>query len=258
MLLTEERKRVLQAFAKNLGLEIRDFAAFNRAFVHSSYANENSVAEHLNNERLEFLGDSVIGFMVTEYLYLHSPMMREGELSKLKSLIVCQKILAQRARELGLGNYLLLGRGEELSGGRYRDSILANCFEALVGAVLMTCGLEHARGFVFDQLISEIFEEEIGNKRLTDYKSTLQELAQKDLNQLPKYKVIRTQGPDHNPTFEVAVCITDHVLATGEGKSKKSAEQLAARRALKNLEKMPDDMLCLLSVESEHLHPKAS
>lgn len=229
-----ERRRTMQALAKSLGLDVQDLEKFNKAFIHTSYSNENDLAEYKNNERLEFLGDSVLGFLVSEYLYQHSKTMREGELSKLKARVVCQKVLARLARELGLGNSLLLGRGEELSGGRFRDSILADCFEAVVGAIYLTCGIEEARKFIHGQLVGEINRAKKGKGEASDHKSKLQELIQKEMNQLPRYRVVKADGPDHDPTFEVEVTIQDHILGVGQGKNKKDAEQLAAQQALEN------------------------
>ncbi|HNT35339.1 MAG TPA: ribonuclease III [bacterium] len=234
-LLGEERTRAISALAKTLALEIQDVTLLNRAFIHTSYANETHLAEHLNNERLEFLGDAVLGFLVSEYLYRHSKTLREGDLSKMKARIVCQKVLARRAREIGLGNYLLLGRGEELSGGRYRDSILADCFEAVVGAVLLECGIDTVREFVHQNLSQEMERVRRGKGHVTDYKSILQEVVQKELNLLPKYRVVRTVGPDHDPTFEVTVSAKETILGMGQGKCKKEAEQLAAQNALENI-----------------------
>jgi len=235
MTLGEERKRAMLALAMNLGFEVQNVEIFNKAFIHTSYANENNLQEHLNNERLEFLGDSVIGFLVSEFLFKHSKTLREGDLSKMKSRVVCQKILARRAREIGLGNYLLLGRGEELSGGRYRDSILADCFEAVVGAVFLECGIDSARDFVHKHLTLEIDRVRRGKGDVTDHKSVLQEILQKEFNQLPRYRAVRTGGPDHDPTFEVSVSIRNFLLGTGQGKNKKSSEQLAAQNALENI-----------------------
>lgn len=234
-ILGEERKRALATLTKSLGLDIQDVSLINRAFIHTSYANEMHLAEHLNNERLEFLGDAVLGFLVSEYLYKHSKTLREGDLSKMKARVVCQKVLARRATEIGLGNYLLLGRGEELSGGRYRDSILADCLEALVGAVLLECGMDVVREFLHANLSQEMERVRRGKGHVTDHKSILQEAVQKELNLLPKYRVVRTVGPDHDPTFEVTVSTRDVVLGMGQGKSKKDAEQLAAQNALENI-----------------------
>lgn len=231
MHISNERAELLREVAARLDLEDCSLDYLNQAFCHSSYINENGMAHHEGNERLEFLGDAVLGVIITEYLYRTYLDSDEGHLSKVKSLVVSRRILARYARKQSFGDYLALGRGEETSGGRKRESILADTFESLVGAVYLSCGLESARAFVLRQLKAEI-DSAANDESIKDPKSYLQEFAQRDHNQIPKYRVVRTEGPDHDKRFEVEVCLHNAVIARGAGRSKKSAEQSAALNAI--------------------------
>lgn len=230
-----ERREQIQSLAVRLGCPSIDINLLNLALSHSSYANEDDICENYGNERLEFLGDAIVGFAITEYLYQEYPELREGQLSKIKSIVVSKRILAQRTTVLGLGEYLLLGKGEEQTGGRYRFSILGNLFESVVGAIHLSCGIEISKKFVLDQLIEDI-EKAARGESIIDYKSKLQELVQREFSVLPSYRLISAIGPDHDKDFIIEVYIRDRCIGRGEGKSKKRAEKAAAADALEYLE----------------------
>ena len=200
-----------------------------RALTHKSYANENKVPYH--NERMEFLGDSVLNFLVSEYLMKLCPASSEGELSKLRASIVSEPALAAVARRIGLGMYLLLGRGEEQTGGRDKDSLLADCLEALIASIYLDAGKQTAEAFVI-RFFEEIMRSSCSMRSALDYKTELQELCQDRLRQLPEYRIAAESGPDHQKQFEVEVLINGGVKGRGTGKSKKEAEQRAAKQAL--------------------------
>lgn len=234
MELDEHRAAALGSLAAQLGIETCPVDRLNQAFCHSSYVNENGMSHADGNERLEFLGDSVLGLIVSEYLYSEFPDSDEGFLSKVKSLVVSRRVLAECARRLNLGEHLALGRGEETSGGRFRESILADTLESLVGAIYLTCGYDLTRRFVLAHLGGDLHEA-AASEEIKDPKSYLQEYAQRDHFQIPRYRVVRTEGPDHDKRFEVEVTVRNGVVARGEGRSKKSAEQSAARQAIERL-----------------------
>lgn len=236
-----EREQEMRELAQSLGYPDMDPFLLHLALCHSSYANEREDCESFGNERLEFLGDAIVGYTVTEMLYNHHPTLREGQLSKIKSIVVSKRILAQRTIELGLGKYLLLGKGEEQTGGRTRFSILGNLFESIVGAVHLSCGIEASKRFVLDQLEEEI-EKAVRGESIVDYKSMLQEYVQKESGVLPAYRMVTAAGPDHDKDFMVDVFVRDKRVGRGEGKSKKRAEKAAAADALayiESLEKLP-------------------
>ena len=197
-----------------------------RAFTHSSYVNENKKGE--DYERLEFLGDKVLDFLVSEYLYINEHL-KEGEMTKLRANYVCENALYEYSKELGLNNYLRLGKGEEASGGRDRKAVVADIFEAFLAATYLTYGLSKAKEIVYDVVIKAIENKE--DYFLQDYKSLLQELLQAD-KQGAEYEVIKEEGPSHNRTFTTVVKIDGVVLGTGTAGSKKESEQEAAKDAL--------------------------
>ncbi len=203
-----------------------------RALTHKSYANENRVPAH--NERLEFLGDSVLGLVVSEYLMNTCPDSSEGDLSRLRAAVVSEPALAAVAREIGLGSFLLLGRGEEQTGGRDKDSLLANCLEALLGSLYLDGGISTVEAFVL-RFFGEIIRKTCSSRSTQDYKTELQELCQERLRQLPDYRVVSETGPDHQKKFEVELSLKGTVYGHGIGKSKKEAEQKAAKEALEKL-----------------------
>lgn len=235
----ETRLEQMQNLAVNMGFENLDPPLLHLALCHSSYANEQEDCENFGNERLEFLGDAVVGFTVTEELYTRYPDLREGQLSKIKSIVVSKRILAQRAMQLELGEYLLLGKGEEQTGGRTRFSILGNLFESIVGAIHLSCGINASKRFVLDELEEEI-EKAVRGESIVDYKSKLQEQVQKKYGVLPSYRLVSAKGPDHDKDFVVEVYIRKQRIGVGEGKSKKKAEKEAASSALEFIESGKD------------------
>lgn len=201
------------------------------ALTHSSYANESKEKNIKYNERLEFLGDSILSLVISEYIFLRYKDLPEGELTKVRANVVCEPALASRAREINLGEYLLLGKGEEATGGRQRESILADAFEALIGAIYMDGGIERAKSFVLQSLLESI---DLAGKGalFRDYKTHLQELLQSKASEKITYHVVGEEGPDHNKIFNVEVLVGDKVIGKGRGKSKKEAEQQAAKEAI--------------------------
>lgn len=202
------------------------------ALTHSSYSNENKKFEF--NERLEFLGDSVLSIVVSDYLFNEENDLPEGELTKLRANIVCEESLSEVATDIKLGKYMLLGKGEEATGGRERISILADAFEAVIAAIYLDGGIENARKFVLNYM-EEIIDNSRNGNIFRDYKTHLQEVLQGKGESNIWYKLIQEKGPDHNKRFVMQVGLNEGVLGTGEGKSKKEAEQLAAKLALKTL-----------------------
>lgn len=204
------------------------------ALTHSSYANEIKRGGHENNERLEFLGDAVLDMVVSEYMYRQFPQMPEGELTKLRAAVVCEGSLAELARKLGIGCCILLGKGEESTGGRNRDSILADAFEAVIGAVCIDGGIEAAQAYVMRTMEGRIAETK-NNFRSLDCKTHLQEIIQK-ISKIPlQYAIVREHGPDHDKVFVAEVTHEGRILGSGSGKSKKEAEQNAANNALEHM-----------------------
>jgi ribonuclease-3 len=203
-----------------------------RALTHKSYANENRVPYH--NERMEFLGDAVLNLVVSEYLMKTCPDSTEGDLSRLRAAVVSEPTLAAIAREIGLGRYILLGRGEEQTGGRDKGSLLANCLEALIASIYLDTGKESADAFVI-RFFENIIQKTCTSRGTLDHKTKLQELCQERLRQLPEYKVVSESGPDHQKQFEVEVWIKGQVSGRGIGRNKKEAEQRAAKEAIVRL-----------------------
>ena len=204
------------------------------ALRHSSYANEHRGDNVFSNERLEFLGDSVLGFVTAEYLFAKHPTAPEGELTRIRALLVCEDSLHEVAQRLKLGEYLKLGHGEESCGGRTRPSILADATEAVFAAVYLDGGIRAASELIHRVLLDKEREETAEAKR-RDYKTKLQELVQRTPNQVLTYRLIGEQGPDHDKVFSFAVLLNDTVVGTGEGRSKKEAEQMAAKDALESM-----------------------
>jgi len=202
--------------------------------IHSSYANEAKEKNIVHNERLEFLGDAVLELASSTYLYMQFPQMPEGQLTKTRASIVCSTSLAELARTLHLGDYLLLGHGEEMSGGRDRQTNLEDVFEAVIGAIYLDQGWEAAKDYVVHQLMPLFAKVEQGGI-LKDYKTILQEVVYQEAQQTVSYELVSTSGPDHDKTFTFNVLITGKVMGTGTGRSKKEAEQKAARQALEKL-----------------------
>jgi ribonuclease III len=214
-----------------LGWVFRDESLLELALTHRSYSAENGLED--SNERLEFLGDSVLGFVVTTFVYHEYPRLPEGELAKLRAVVVSSETLARLAKAIDLGVALRLGKGEDASGGRAKQSILADAMEAVIAAVYLDGGLEAAREVVLGAFESTIREQAIGPGG-GDYKTRLQELAAQVVDQLPRYQ-IRHEGPDHSKRFFASVQLRGRTYGTGEGRSKKAAEQSAAREAWQRL-----------------------
>jgi ribonuclease-3 len=206
-----------------------------QALIHSSYANEAKEKNIVHNERLEFLGDAVLELASSTYLYMQFPQMPEGQLTKTRASIVCSSSLAELARRLHLGDYLLLGRGEEMSGGRDRQTNLEDVFEAVIGAIYLDQGWEAAKDYVIRQL-SPLFKEAERGAIFKDYKTILQEVVYQEAQQTVSYELVGTSGPDHDKTFTFNVRITGKVMGTGTGRSKKEAEQRAAKEALAKMQ----------------------
>jgi ribonuclease-3 len=212
--------------------QFKDQELLERALTHKSFANENRVPAH--NERLEFLGDAVLGLVISEYLMNNCPDSNEGDLSRLRAAVVSEPALAAIAREIGLGSYLLLGRGEEQTGGRDKDSLLANCLEALIASIYLDAGNAAVEAFVI-RFFEEMIKKTCTSRGTLDYKTELQELCQERLKQLPEYRIVSETGPDHQKQFEVELSVKGEVYGHGIGKSKKEAEQRAAKEALEKL-----------------------
>lgn len=227
-------KETLQEIAEKLQVPITDFELLQRALTHRSYLGESEEAH--SNERLEFLGDSVLGVIVAEYLFTQFPERAEGDLAKAKAVAVSEPVLADAAKTLSLSSMILMSSGEEASGGRKRLSILSDAFEALVAVIYLDCGMEAARQFVLSALESILLDIE-RKEHIRDYKSLLQEQTQGLYKEAPKYIVIGEEGADHDKTFSVEVMLKEVVMGRGKGKSKKQAEQAAALVALEFIEK---------------------
>lgn len=232
-----ERSRLdhLKKFSKALGIPLGDGMLLNAALTHKSYAHERKMDPGFNNEKLEFLGDSVLGLVVSQHVFESYPEVTEGGLSKVKSVIVSAQILSEKAKLLHLGDYMSLGKGEEKSGGRQRAALLADALEAVIGAVYLIGGLPAARKLVLD-LLREDVDNVFTGRMEKDYKTLLQEHFQKTQKFAPRYEVIREWGPDHNRNFEAACLLNGKTIATGIGKNKKEAEQLAAQEAIRKLQ----------------------
>lgn len=218
----------LSLLEETIGYTFREKMYLQVATTHSSYANE--VKHQVKyNERLEFLGDAVLSIIVSDHLFNHF-YSQEGELTKMRASLVCEKSLKVMADKIHLGNYLLLGKGEEMTGGRTRPSILADAFEALIAAIYMDGGLEAARNFVLP-FVTEMLEDS-SKVSFKDYKTLLQEIVQKNPEEHLSYHLVDQWGPDHDKHFVVEIHLNSNVIGKGEGKSKKSAEQFAAKQAL--------------------------
>lgn len=216
-------------FEKQIHYSYHNKKLMQEALTHSSYVNEGK-KNLKNNQRLEFLGDSVLSIVVAQHLFEHYTHLPEGELTKLRASLVCEKSLHQFALQIHLGDYLMLGKGEEVTGGRERPSILADAFEAVIASIYLDGGLEAARRFVL-----HFIPEQLDVKKVTyisDYKTALQEIIQKNREEKIEYVLVEESGPDHNKRFTVEVHLNSNVIGVGTGKSKKQAEQLAAKEAL--------------------------
>jgi len=230
-------KNTILDFENSLDLNFDDKRLLQRALTHKSFPNENKTLALKDNERLEFLGDSVLSLAVSTYIFKKFSDFPEGELAKMRAVVVSAPILAEAAKEIELGEFLLLGKGEEMTGGRERDSILADSMEAIFGALYLDQGFDTAGELILKLLKKDIIDVAEGN-HIQDYKTMLQEVIQENGNLRPEYEVVDEEGPDHNKTFIVAVKIDNKSLGSGQGSSKKEAEQEAAKFALHKLNKL--------------------
>ena len=215
-----------------IGYKFKNISLLQNALAHSSYANERWHNSLMSNERLEFLGDSILGMCVAEYLYRTFPDRPEGELTRMRADMVCEKTLAAVAGRIGLGDHLLLGKGEEQGGGRSRNSILADAVESVIAASFLDGGMDAAKQFIQRFILVEVPVKKLHN---VDYKTSLQELVQQKKNQVLTYTLVGESGPDHDKHFEVEVRLNGSVVGLGSGSSKKRAEQDAARAAIEAL-----------------------
>lgn len=234
--LDRKRKLQLESLASKMHVAFDNYKLLHVALTHTSFANENNVC---HNERLEFLGDAVLDLIISEYLFRRFKKLPEGELTKARARLVCEQTLAKYAVNLDIGSYLLLGKGEAITGGRSRHSILADAFEAIVGAIYLDKGLEATAGFVLQMLSDEMQYIERG-EYVKDFKTLLQETVQRSNDKRISYEVVAESGPDHDKVFEVAVMVNGEYLGMGKGRSKKEAEQHAARLALIKLNVIDD------------------
>jgi len=218
----------VKVFEEIIGYKFKNKSLLQTALTHSSYANEmNGKVDY--NERLEFLGDSVLGMITAEFLFTHHPEMPEGKLTKTRASMVCEKSLHKFAQSIKLGEFMYLGKGEINTGGRERPSILADAFESLIAAIYLDAGFEEAKKFVLGFISTADIEE----TNITDYKTALQEIVQKNPGEYLEYFMVGESGPDHCKTFIVEVHLNNNVIGTGEGRSKKQAEQMAAKATLR-------------------------
>ena len=225
----------MQELEKKLNYTFRDPALLSEALSHSSYANEHRSAGLNSDERLEFLGDSVLGFVTAEFLFIQHPDLPEGDLTRIRAALVCEQSLYEVARKLDLGSYLKLGRGEEAGGGRKRTSILADATEAVFAAVYLDGGIGAASALIHRVLL-DAEREEVVEERRRDYKTALQELVQRTPGRTITYQLVEETGPDHCRVFVMEVSVDGQAAGRGEGRSKKEAEQAAARAALEAME----------------------
>ena len=223
----------LKELGKKIGYTFRELALLKQALMHSSYTNEKHLPKYQCNERLEFLGDAVLELVSSEYLYLNSPHTPEGELTKTRASMVCEPSLALCARDIGLGDYLLLGKGEEATGGRHRDSVTSDAMEALIGAVYLDGGFTSAKEFIHRFVLTDLEDK----KLFYDSKTILQEMVQGMKAGSISYRLTGEEGPDHDKSFYVEVLIGDRAYGDGKGRTKKAAEQQAAYRAILKLRK---------------------
>ena len=223
---------MLTKLEQGLGYTFRNKALLENALTHSSYANENRERHLPDNERLEFLGDSILGFVVAEYLYRNFPDKPEGELTRIRADLVCERNLAEAAATIELGSYLLLGHGEEQGGGRKRDSIVSDAMESVIAASFMDGGFAAAKEIIDRLILSDIPK---GRPRNFDYKTAFQELVQRKKDQQIHYELTGESGPDHDKHFEVEVLLNGKAVGRGVGSSKKRAEQAAAEAAIEAL-----------------------
>jgi len=231
----EKDRLILEQFEDIIGYKFKNKNYLQIALTHSSYVNEHKMSK--DNERLEFLGDSVLGLIVSNYIFAYKSSLKEGDLTKIRSTIVCEKSLMNIAEKLKIGQYIKLGKGEKISGGAKRASILADAVEAMIAAIYLDSDFDNVSKYVLDWL-GDTIKNALDNKKNDDYKSKLQEEIQKVRGRILKYELISMKGPDHERIFTIGVYCDNKLIGTGKGHSKKEAEQLAAKDALQNSEKI--------------------
>ena len=224
----------LKELEEKIGYQFQDINLLKNALTHSSYANEHRMPRFANNERLEFLGDAVLELVTSEFLFYNKKKMVEGAMTKMRASMVCEPTLAFCTREFNLGSYLLLGKGEELTGGRERDSIVSDAMEALIGAIYLDGGFANAKEFINRFILSDLEHKQL----FFDSKTILQEMVQSSADGTLSYELIREEGPDHDKRFVVQVMIGKEPAGVGSGRTKKAAEQEAAYVAIKKLKKL--------------------
>lgn len=227
--ISSERRRELLLFQRQAGIKYHDIELLNLAFTHRSYANECHESVD-NNERLEFLGDSVLGMVVSDWLFCNLPLRHEGDFSRIKSYVVSEESLAGIAKHLGVDNFILIGKGEEYSGGRTKKALLADCMEAIFGSYYLDAGIDSVKEFILRLLVPEI-KSVLENKHKKDYKTLLQEYVQKKYKKYPTYELMKRTGPEHDNTFWVQVMVQNTVYGPASGSNKKEAEQNVAKIA---------------------------
>ena len=223
----------LKAFEATLKYRFRDRKLLRHALTHSSYANEKRMNKLDNNERLEFLGDAVLELVTSEFLFTRNPKMPEGDLTKLRARLVCEQTLAACARDIGVGDYILLGKGEAATGGSERLSILSDAMEAIIGAIYLDGGFTNAKEFICQFVLSDIEKK----KLFFDSKTILQEIVQSEYKEQLSYELIKEEGPDHNKQFTVVALVNNTQLGIGVGRTKKAAEQEAAYQSILKMNK---------------------
>lgn len=216
-----------------IGYQFQTPGLLSQALTHSSYANEKHMKKGSDNERLEFLGDAVLEIVSSEFLYLNYPKLPEGDLTKMRASLVCEPTLAFCTRQLNLGDYLLLGKGEDMTGGRKRKSILSDALEAVIGAIYLDGGFASAKEFILKFILTDIEHKQL----FYDSKTILQEIVQEKGNQPVEYVLIAEEGPDHNKSFTVEARVNGRLMGTGTGHTKKAAEQAAAYQAIREIKK---------------------
>ena len=222
---------LIKKFEKSIGYNFQNIKLLRKALTHSSFSNEKRLDKLANNERLEFLGDAVLELVTSEYIYNKNEKMFEGDLTKLRASIVCEQTLSLCAKDINLGDYILLGKGEAATGGRDRNSILSDALEAVIGAIYLDGGFTNAKEFINKYILTDV-----ENKQLFfDSKTILQEIIQSKFKETLRYELISEEGPDHNKKFTVVACIGEKELGKGIGRTKKSAEQEAAYRSILKL-----------------------
>lgn len=221
-------QEILEELQAKIGYNFKDVSLLKQALTHSSFSNEQKINKLKNYERLEFLGDAVLELVSSEFLFKENPKLPEGELTKLRASMVCEPALAYCAKDIELGSYILLGKGEEATGGRQRDSITSDVMEAVIGAIFLDGGLEPAKNHILKFILSDL-----DNKKLFyDSKTILQEMVQKEGGDVLHYELLSETGPDHDKTFSVVAKVGDKVVGRGAGRTKKAAEQNAAYQAI--------------------------